>query len=117
MIAGEKPISDAELRSGESYLCSGLRVGVRNVVGLAGIVENLWISDLLIPQFKPTRMQLPARRSRMLRPRRRGLPAWTRLRCCSSGPRQDEEGVRSLNIGPIILLNADGSPVAPAGDH
>jgi predicted Zn-dependent peptidase len=90
MIAGDEPISDAELRTAKAAFAQSYASGFETSSDLASMVENLWISNL--PQSAmQTDPEEIARTSR----------------------NRIEEGIRSLNIGPIILLNADGSPVSP----
>jgi zinc protease len=78
------------------------------------MVENLWISNL--PQSAmQTDPEEIARTS--LADVQAAAARFARLDKASLlliGDRNRiEEGIRSLNIGPIILLNADGSPVSP----
>jgi zinc protease len=118
MIAGEKPISDAELRSAKATFAQGYASGFETSSDLAGIVENLWISDLpdsAIQTDADAIARTPLADVEAAAARFARLDQASLLLIGDRG--KIEEGVRSLNIGPIILLNADGSPVAPAGDH
>jgi zinc protease len=114
MIAGDEPISDAELRTAKAAFAQSYASGFETSSDLASMVENLWISNL--PQSAmQTDPEEIARTS--LADVQAAAARFARLDKASLlliGDRNRiEEGIRSLNIGPIILLNADGSPVSP----
>ncbi len=118
MIAGEKPVSDTELGTAKANFAQGYASGFETSSDLAGIVENLWISNLPNSAIQ-TDPDAIARTT--LADVQSAAARYARLDKASLlliGDRgKIEEGVRSLNIGPIILLNADGSPVSRAGDR
>jgi zinc protease len=118
MIAGEQPISDPELHTAKAAFAQGYASGFETSSGLAAIVENLWISNLpnSAIQTDPDEIaRTPLGDVQSAAARFARLDEASLLLIGDRG--KIEDGIRSLNIGPIILLNADGSPVSHAGDH
>jgi zinc protease len=113
MIAGDDPISDSELRVAKAAFAQGYASGFETTSGLTSIVANLWISNLPSSaiQADPDEMARTP-----LADVQAAAAHFARLNKASLlliGDRSKiEPQIRSLNIGPIILMNADGSPVA-----
>ncbi len=114
-IAGDQPVSDAELRVARAIYAQGYASGFETSSELTGILENLWISNLPMTaiQTDPDRIaQTPLADVQAAARRFARLGQASLLLVGDRG--KIEEGVKSLGIGPIVLLNADGTPAASA---
>jgi zinc protease len=116
MIAGEDPISDAELRTAKANFAQGYASGFETTSDLTSIVANLWISNLPQSAIQSDPDQVARTPLTDVRAAAATFARLDKASLLLIGDRNKiEQGVRSLNIGPIILLNPDGSPVtAPA---
>ncbi len=114
-IAGDQPVSDAELRVARANYAQGYASGFETSSDLTGILQNLWISNLPMTaiQTDPDRIARTPLADVQAATRR-----FARLEQASLlliGDRDKiEEGVKSLGIGVIVLLNADGTPAKSA---
>jgi zinc protease len=116
-IAGEEPISDAELRTAKANFAQGYASGFETTSELTSIVANLWISNLPQSAIQADPDQVARTPLTDVRAAAATFARLDKASLLLIGDRNKiEEGVRSLNIGPIILLNADGSPIT-AQDH
>jgi zinc protease len=112
MIAGEKPISDTELRTAKANFAQGYASGFETTSDLTSIVANLWISNLPQSAIQSDPDQVARTPLADVRAAAASFARLDKASLLLIGDRNKiEEGVRSLNIGPIILLNTDGSPI------
>jgi zinc protease len=116
MIAGEDPISDAELRTAKANFAQGYASGFETTSDLTSIVANLWISNLPKSAIQSDPDQVAHTPLSDVQAAAAEFARLDKASLLLIGDRNKiEQGVRSLNIGPIILLNPDGSPItAPA---
>jgi predicted Zn-dependent peptidase len=115
MIAGSQPVSDAELRVARANYVQGYASGFETSSDLTGILQNLWISNLPMTamQTDPDRIaQTPLSDVQAAASRFARLGQASLLLIGDRG--KIEENVKSLRIGPIVLLNANGTPATPA---
>jgi zinc protease len=118
MIAGDDPISDTELRVAKAAFAQGYAAGFETSSDLAAIVENLWISNLPSSAIQTDSEEIARTPLADVQAAAARFARLDKASLLLIGDRSKiEEGLRSLNIGPIILLNSDGSPVARAGEH
>lgn len=115
MIAGDAPISDAELRVAKAAFAQGYASGFETSSSLAGMIGDLWVSNLPPSALETDPQQMARTPLEDVRAAAARFAQLDKASLLLIGDRSKiEPGIRSLNIGPIILLNADGSPVVPA---
>ncbi|MGC2297736.1 MAG: pitrilysin family protein, partial [Acidobacteriaceae bacterium] len=113
MIAGDEPITDAELSIAKAAFAQGYASGFETSSDLAGMVENLWISNLPQSAMQTDPEEIAHTSLADVQAAAARFARLDKASLLLIGDRNRiEEGIRSLNIGPIILLNADGSPVS-----
>lgn len=110
-IAGEKPVSDKELTDAKHNRVRGYAQGFESVGQVAGSIEQLWALGLPITELQREPDELSKATLAMVNAaaQKYAKPSGATLLLVGDLSKI-ESGVRELNLGDVVVLDAQGNP-------
>jgi zinc protease len=111
-IAGEKPITDEELAMAKANRVRGYAQQFESLNRIAGQIVSLWIQGLPMTELQRETTELDKTTLEAVNStaRKYAAPAASSLLLVGDLSKI-EQGVRQLNLGEIVILDAEGKPV------
>ena len=115
-IAGEKPITDKELDDSRHNLVRGYAQQFESMDRVAGEIEELWIFNLPMTELQrePDELQKATLETVNAAAASYAKPSGASLLLVGDLSKI-ETGVRELNLGDVVLLDAEGNPAVASG--
>jgi zinc protease len=113
MLAGEKPINEAELADVKANRVRSYAQEFETLAQLAGKIASLWASGLALSELQsyPGELQTLSLPAVNAAARKYAVPGKAMLLLVGDLSKI-EAGVRELNLGEVIVLDAEGKPVS-----
>jgi zinc protease len=112
-LIGPRPVSDAELTDAKNFLVQGYAQQFGAIGSINGQMLNLWALGLPMSELQraPAAMEAATPEAVNAAAKKYDLPAQSTLLLVGDRAKI-EPGLRSLNLGEIVVLDAEGNPVS-----
>lgn len=114
-LAGDKPITQAELESAQLWWKRGYPQEFSTLADISGRISGLWVKDLPMSEMQ-REIERPAEVSleTVNAAAQKHIVPEQMMILLIGDQAKIEPGIKELNLGPIVPLNVEGMPLEPA---